>query len=253
MQRLHHSCWQLWSTGVSCLWNKLFCFWIIPYACPADTLQKMSKNQTNTFLSLSVSGCLRLHQTWRIPFAILEYSIDRLDQDLFARQLTCTLLLIQGRLERILVCQPKYIWILRPFIHQHLLICFVKWLGTGREFDLTTDECVFSTNDTVLRTTFFCAVGASNGMLLTIALVSDLAGGEGVVQCSLLSLVLRGFAAPSWELRLSSSASPRALRLVYSGNSCQCQNHGSTLKRKNLFRLPYHHHRRHWPIHFRQK
>ena len=43
-------------------------------------------------------------------------------------------------------------------------------------------------------------------MLLTIALVSDLAGGEGGIQCSLLSLVLRVFAVPSWALRLNSSA-----------------------------------------------
>jgi hypothetical protein len=42
-------------------------------------------------------------------FATIEYSIDSLDHDLFARQLTITSLLIQGGLERILVRQLKYI------------------------------------------------------------------------------------------------------------------------------------------------
>ena len=78
---------------------------------------------------------------------------------------------------------------------------------------------MFFTNNTILRTIVFCAIGASNGILLTSALVSDLAGGEGGVSCSSLSLVLRGFAAPSWALRLNSSAALRAPRVPSSGNA----------------------------------
>ncbi len=79
---------------------------------------------------------------------------------------------------------------------------------------------MFFTNNTILRTTFFCTNVTSNGILLTIALVSDHAGGEGGIQCSSLSLVLRGFAAPSLALRLnSSSAAPRAPCLLSSGDA----------------------------------
>jgi hypothetical protein len=56
-------------------------------------------------------------------------------------------------------------------------------------------------------------------MLLTSAMVSDLVGGKGGVQCSLLLLVLRGFAAPSWALRLNSSAALRDPRLLSSGDA----------------------------------
>jgi hypothetical protein len=94
------------ASEMSCFVFELF------HTLAPQTLQKLSKNQKNAFLTVGSRSPERAEFIKReeFLFAILEYSIDSLDHDLFARQLTCTLLLINGGLERTLVHQLKYIW-----------------------------------------------------------------------------------------------------------------------------------------------
>ena len=125
----------------------------------------LMKNRKNAFNSLSVVAYLSLQNSSNMKNSSSQFLNTVLN--IFARQLTCTsLLTTQGCLERFLVCQIKHVWIPRPFLHQPLLKGFVKWLGTGHKFDLE-EECVYA-NNTILRATFFCTIGAFNGMLLTL-------------------------------------------------------------------------------------